>query len=87
MRAYGPEMRAVYPLEIDILQAEGMGSGAGFWSPIPMLDGRFRRKKKLPLDPLVFYKDGLLEISLKKMASSGHFVSAVNRQLHEGLWP
>ena len=87
MRAYGPEMRAVYPLEIDILQAEGMGSGASFWSPIPMLEGRFRREKKWPLDPLFFLKDGFLKISLQKMASSGHFFSAVNRLLHDGLWP
>ena len=52
MGVYRPEMRAVYPLEIDTLQAEGMGLGASFWSPIPMLEGRFRREKKWPLDPL-----------------------------------
>ena len=47
MGVYRPEMRAVYPLEIDTLQAECMGLGVSFWSPIPMLGGRFRRAKKM----------------------------------------
>ena len=56
MGVYRPEMRTVYPLEIDTLQAEGMGLGVSFWSPIAMLGGRFRREKKWPLEPLFFEK-------------------------------
>ena len=56
MGVYRPEMRAVYPLEIDTLQAEGMGLGVNFWSPIPMLGCRFRREKKWPLEQHFFEK-------------------------------
>ena len=79
MRVYGPEMRAVYPLEIDILQAEGMGPGASFWSPIPMLEGRFGREKKWPARA-TFLKQMYKNPSFQqKIASSGHYSAQLHR--------